>query len=170
MISLVKLGMLIVVAHANISISMWFSQHQEQLLRLHLAPTVLAALPILTPSPLMPPGITDSLAPSVSTAPTSVPPVTISPPATTTPSDDYTSTNTPDWACIRQHESGDNYSEDTGNGYYGAYQFSPTTWAGLGGTGLPSDAPPATQDALALALLNRSGWGQWPQTSAICGL
>ena len=37
---------------------------------------------------------------------------------------DATSTNTPDWACIRQHESGDNYAE--GNG--GAYQFADGTW------------------------------------------
>ena len=38
-------------------------------------------------------------------------------------------------------ESGDNYAEDTGNGYYGAYQFSLSTWYGLGPfTGLPSEA------------------------------
>ena len=34
-------------------------------------------------------------------------------------SSDGTSTNTPDWACIRQHESGGNYAEGGG----GAYQF-----------------------------------------------
>ena len=37
---------------------------------------------------------------------------------------DATSTNTADWACIRQHESGGNYS--VGNG--GAYQFELGTW------------------------------------------
>lgn len=31
-------------------------------------------------------------------------------------------------ACIRQRESGGNYSTNTGNGYYGAYQFLPGTW------------------------------------------
>ena len=62
---------------------------------------------------------------------------------------DATSTGTADWACIRQHESNDNYAE--GNG--GAYQFELGTWNAL--TGLPSpaeDYPPATQDACLDAL------------------
>jgi hypothetical protein len=74
------------------------------------------------------------------------------------------------WACIRQHESGGNYATNTGNGYYGAYQFSLSTWRSLGGVGLPSDAPPAVQDAMAQKLQARSGWGQWPQTSKMCGV
>jgi peptidoglycan hydrolase-like protein with peptidoglycan-binding domain len=74
------------------------------------------------------------------------------------------------WACIRQHESGGNYATNTGNGYYGAYQFSLPTWRSLGGVGLPSDAPPAVQDAMAQKLQARSGWGQWPQTSKMCGV
>src|ERR1700761_7791502 len=62
---------------------------------------------------------------------------------------DATSTATADWACIRQHESGDNYA--IGNG--GAYQFELGTWTAL--TGLPSpaqDYPAAVQDAAALKL------------------
>ena len=47
-------------------------------------------------------------------------------------SSDATSTNTADWACIRQHESGDNY----GAGGGGAYQFQDGTWTGV--TGLPA--------------------------------
>ena len=39
-------------------------------------------------------------------------------------SSDATSTDTADWACIRDHESGGNYSR--GNG--GAYQFELGTW------------------------------------------
>jgi LysM repeat protein len=74
------------------------------------------------------------------------------------------------WACIRQHESGGNYATNTGNGYYGAYQFSLSTWQGLGGSGLPSNASPAVQDAMAQKLQARSGWGQWPQTSRMCGV
>jgi len=65
---------------------------------------------------------------------------------------DATSTNTADWACIRQHESNDNYAE--GNG--GAYQFEFGTWTAL--TGLPSpaeDYPPAVQDAAALKLFSQ---------------
>lgn len=72
-------------------------------------------------------------------------------------------------ACIRAHESGGDYSANTGNGYYGAYQFSPATWRSVGGSGLPSDASPAEQDRRALMLAQRSGWGQWPNTSRMCG-
>jgi LysM repeat protein len=73
------------------------------------------------------------------------------------------------WACIRQHESGGNYATNTGNGYYGAYQFSLSTWRAMGGSGLPSSAPPAVQDALAQKLQAQSGFGQWPMTSRMCG-
>jgi hypothetical protein len=73
------------------------------------------------------------------------------------------------WACIRQHESGGNYATNTGNGYYGAYQFSLSTWRAMGGQGLPSSASPATQDAMAQKLQASSGFGQWPQTSRMCG-
>jgi Transglycosylase-like domain len=79
---------------------------------------------------------------------------------------DATSTNTPDWACIRQHESGDNYS--IGNG--GAYQFELGTWTAL--TGLPSpaeDYPAAVQDSAALKLYAQRGWEPWT-TRYVCGL
>ena len=79
---------------------------------------------------------------------------------------DATSTNTADWACIRQHESGGNYS--VGNG--GAYQFQFGTWTAL--TGLPSpaeDYPPAVQDAAALKLYSERGWEPWT-TRFVCGL
>src|SRR3954470_8005275 len=66
---------------------------------------------------------------------------------------------------IRQCESGGNYSTNTGNGFYGAYQFTQSTWSGLGYSGRPDQASPATQDAAARALAARSGFGQWP----VCG-
>ena len=69
------------------------------------------------------------------------------------------------WASLRRCESGGNYADDTGNGYYGAYQFSLGTWRGLGLTGLPSAAAPAVQDRAAQELQARSGWGQWPSCS-----
>ena len=75
----------------------------------------------------------------------------------------------PGVACIRQAESGDNYGENTGNGYYGAYQDSLSTWEGAGGTGLPSDAPPAVQDQINYQIYLSGGWGQW-STAAGCGL
>jgi hypothetical protein len=74
------------------------------------------------------------------------------------------------WAALRQCESGGNYAENTGNGYYGAYQFSQATWSGLGYPGRPDLAPPATQDQAAQRLQARSGWGQWPACSAALGL
>lgn len=74
------------------------------------------------------------------------------------------------WYELRMCESHDDYSINTGNGYYGAYQFSLSTWYGLGYTGLPSDAPPAVQDAAAQKLQAMYGWGQWPGCSAALGL
>jgi len=74
------------------------------------------------------------------------------------------------WAALRHCESGDNYADDTGNGYYGAYQFTDGTWHSLGFAGLPSEAAPALQDQAAQELQARSGWGQWPGCSRALGL
>ncbi len=74
------------------------------------------------------------------------------------------------WYELRLCESGGNYAENSGNGYYGAYQFSLSTWYGLGFTGLPNQAAPATQDRAAQALQAESGWGPWPSCSAQLGL
>jgi hypothetical protein len=75
-----------------------------------------------------------------------------------------------DWLALRTCESGDDYSIDTGNGYYGAYQFSESTWLSLGYSGLPSQAAPAVQDAAAQQLYDRVGWSAWPACSAELGL
>jgi hypothetical protein len=75
-----------------------------------------------------------------------------------------------DFACIAHWESNSNPADNTGNGYYGMFQFSLPTWRSVGGVGLPSDASAATQLALAIKLQARSGWGQWPVTSRKCGL
>lgn len=80
------------------------------------------------------------------------------------------------WACIRQHESGDDYAEDTGNGYYGAVQWLPSTWdaaatgAGYGAyaNGRADLAPPAVQDAVAVYWQSVAGWSQWG-TAYGCG-
>jgi hypothetical protein len=74
------------------------------------------------------------------------------------------------WLELRDCESGDNYATNTGNGYYGAYQFLLSTWLDLGFSGLPSNAPPAEQDEAAQELQARSGWGQWPACAAELGL
>ncbi|MHB8244092.1 MAG: transglycosylase family protein [Acidimicrobiales bacterium] len=74
------------------------------------------------------------------------------------------------WYQLRVCESGNNYAENSGNGYYGAYQFALSTWYGLGFSGMPSQASPAVQDQAAAELQARSGWGQWPQCAAELGL
>ena len=65
------------------------------------------------------------------------------------------------WAAIAQCESGGTPSINTGNGYYGMYQFSLPTWRSVGGSGLPSDASVEEQTMRARMLQQRSGWGQW---------
>jgi glutamate synthase domain-containing protein 2 len=113
------------------------------------AAAVQAAAPAPAPAP--------AVAPALAAAPAA---------AAAAGSSDATSTNTPDWACIREHESGGNYGD--GNG--GAYQFEFGTWQAL--TGLPSpaeDYPPAVQDAAALKLFAERGWEPWT-TRYVCGL
>jgi Transglycosylase-like domain len=68
-------------------------------------------------------------------------------------------------AAIRACESGGNYAANTGNGFYGAYQFDQGTWQSVGGSGLPSDASPGEQDRRAQMLIDRSGASPWP----VCG-
>ena len=68
------------------------------------------------------------------------------------------------FARIRAAESGGNYATNTGNGYYGAYQFSQGTWQSVGGTGNPANASPAEQDMRAQILYNQRGCSPWPNT------
>lgn len=75
-----------------------------------------------------------------------------------------------DLSALRQCESSGNYATDTGNGFYGAYQFNLATWQSLGYAGYPNQAAPATQDAAAAALEQQRGWEPWPACSAVLGL
>jgi uncharacterized protein YabE (DUF348 family) len=66
------------------------------------------------------------------------------------------------------------YTSNTGNGYYGAYQFNVGTWrasapAGYGDV-LPSNAPPSVQDEAAASLYKRRGWQPWPGCTKKLGL
>ncbi|MDQ1398848.1 MAG: resuscitation-promoting factor RpfA [Acidimicrobiaceae bacterium] len=74
------------------------------------------------------------------------------------------------WLSLRRCESSDTYTENTGNGYFGAYQFSQGTWSGLGYPGRPDQESPAMQDEAAVKLQALSGWGQWPACAAALGL
>jgi hypothetical protein len=63
---------------------------------------------------------------------------------------------------IRTCEASGNYAADTGNGFYGAYQFSVATWHSLGLKGLPHRAPHVLQDAAAVRLHDgRHSWTDW---------
>lgn len=73
------------------------------------------------------------------------------------------------WARLAQCESGMR-NVNTGNGYYGYFQFSAGTWRSVGGSGLPHHHDYATQLAAAQRLQARSGWGQWPICSRKLGL
>ena len=75
-----------------------------------------------------------------------------------------------DFARLRQCESGGSYRTNTGNGYYGAYQFELRTWRGLGYGGYPHQASPSTQDKAAHELQADRGWQPWPACARKLGL
>ena len=79
-------------------------------------------------------------------------------------------TSTSPWDALAQCESGGNWSINTGNGYSGGLQFSPTTWAAYGGTGSAADASREQQIAVAERVQASQGWGAWPSCSAQLGL
>ena len=69
------------------------------------------------------------------------------------------------WRQLRFCESTETYNIDTGNTFYGAYQFTWETWGTVGGNGNPALAPAAEQDARARLLYAQRGNQPWP----ICG-
>ena len=66
------------------------------------------------------------------------------------------------------------YTSNTGNGYYGAYQFNLGTWRSNAPSGyenaIPSSVPPEVQDQAAANLYKRRGWSPWPACSKSRGL
>ena len=62
------------------------------------------------------------------------------------------------------------YTSNTGNGYYGAYQFDKRTWGNYGGYELASDAPAAVQDEKAWQTYKARGWQPWPTCKVKMGL
>jgi peptidoglycan hydrolase-like protein with peptidoglycan-binding domain len=66
---------------------------------------------------------------------------------------------------IAECESGGDPTMDTGNGYFGKYQFSRATWRSVGGRGNPARASEAEQDRRAARLYRREGTKPWP----VCG-
>ena len=62
------------------------------------------------------------------------------------------------------------YTSNTGNGYYGAYQFDKRTWGNYGGYELASNAPAAVQDEKAWQTYKARGWQPWPTCKVKMGL
>ena len=74
------------------------------------------------------------------------------------------------WAKLRFCEAGGDYTKNTGNGYYGAYQYNLSTWGNYGGYARPDLAPPEVQDAKARETQARRGWSPWPACARKLGL
>ncbi|GAA4664833.1 transglycosylase family protein [Gordonia humi] len=73
-----------------------------------------------------------------------------------------------EWNQVAQCESGGNWAINTGNGYQGGLQFSPSTWAANGGTQYAPSADQATREqqiAIGERVLASQGAGAWP----VCG-
>ena len=73
-----------------------------------------------------------------------------------------------EWDRVAHCESGNNWSINTGNGYQGGLQFSPSTWRSAGGADFAPAANMASRDqqiAVAERVLSRQGRGAWP----VCG-
>jgi hypothetical protein len=62
-------------------------------------------------------------------------------------------------------ESGNDPWINTGNGYFGAVQWLPSTWQAAGGTGLPIHHGRHEQGVRGVRWMHRAGRGQWP----VCG-
>lgn len=70
-----------------------------------------------------------------------------------------------EWDTVASCESGGNWAINTGNGYHGGLQFSPSTWSGHGGGEFAPSAYLATKEeqiAVAERVLASQGKGAWP--------
>ncbi|MGI8945731.1 MAG: transglycosylase family protein [Thermoleophilaceae bacterium] len=82
------------------------------------------------------------------------------------PAEPVTPAVPPHLEAIASCESGGDPGAVSASGAYrGKYQFSPATWAAVGGSGDPAAAPEGEQDRRAAILYEQSGPGQWP----VCG-
>lgn len=78
-----------------------------------------------------------------------------------------------DWDRLAQCEAGGNWAINTGNGFHGGLQFSPSTWNGYGGQEFAPYAYQASREEQIVVgerVLAGQGWGAWPSCSAQLGL
>ena len=74
------------------------------------------------------------------------------------------------WDRLAKCESGGNWSINTGNGFYGGLQFTPSTWRAFGGTGMPHKASRERQIAVAKKVQAGQGWSAWPGCTSKLGI
>ncbi|MCH9762079.1 MAG: transglycosylase family protein [Actinomycetia bacterium] len=75
-----------------------------------------------------------------------------------------------EWDQVAGCESGGNWAINTGNGYHGGLQFSPSTWSGHGGGEFAPKAHLATREeqiAVAERVLATQGKGAWPSCGGV---
>ncbi|MGH3676604.1 MAG: transglycosylase family protein, partial [Mycobacterium sp.] len=75
-----------------------------------------------------------------------------------------------EWDQVASCESGGNWAINTGNGYQGGLQFSPSTWSGHGGGEYAPSAHLATKEeqiAVAERVLGSQGNGAWPSCGGV---
>jgi LysM repeat protein len=77
--------------------------------------------------------------------------------------------STTNWDAIAQCESGGNWSINTGNGFAGGLQFTPSTWRAYGGQGSAANASREEQIAVAERVMAAQGPGAWPVCSKRSG-
>ncbi|MFI9506092.1 transglycosylase family protein [Nocardia sp. NPDC052566] len=78
-----------------------------------------------------------------------------------------------DWDRLAQCEAGGNWGINTGNGFQGGLQFSPSTWNAHGGQEFAATANQASREeqiVVAEKVLASQGWGAWPSCSSRLGL
>jgi hypothetical protein len=76
------------------------------------------------------------------------------------------------WDRVAHCESGGNWHDNTGNGYYGGLQFSESTWNSFDTNNYASRADLATREQqidVANHVQDRQGWGAWPVCSQYRG-
>lgn len=111
----------------------------------------------------------------ITPTPTSIvtPTATLTPTPTATPSAALATVDPNDnaiWDKIAECESHQNWSIDTGNGYYGGLQFNQGAWNSVGGSGSPAAASRDEQIMRGKMLQAIRGWGAWGQCAKQLGL
>jgi hypothetical protein len=77
------------------------------------------------------------------------------------------------WDRLANCESSGRWHLNTGNGFYGGLQFTPSTWRAYGGGKFAPSAEKASrvqQIKIAERVQHAAGWGSWPVCSRKIGL